>query len=140
MSDKKKKGKSRKTKVIFLAIVSTILIACGAPEKEVKQWSSVDSVNMRSDNNASYQRIHHGGISGTDMLLMYMLFRPNGYYYGGSYHSTGYHSRQLGSSANVGSVGPKAQSLRTASTRGVSKGGFGGKVSKMSGSYKGVST
>lgn len=115
----------KKSKLVSLVLITAALASCNKTDTQ-KGGASGDwgdktekKVYMRSDSTANYSRTHHSG-SGS----WYYAFRPYGstsYGYtggGNGYRRTGFYSRGLSQSSNVGSNSFKST---------ISRGGFGGR-------------
>lgn len=124
----------KKSKLVSLVLITATLASCNKTDTQ-KGGASGDwgdktekKVYMRSDSTARYSRTHHSGVG--NALLWYYAFRPygsTGYGYGGSsgYNRTGFYSRGLSQSSNVGSNSFKST---------ISRGGFGGRAFSRSSS------
>lgn len=110
----------KKSKLVSLVLITAALASCNKTDTQ-KGGASGDwgdktekKVYMRSDSTARYSRTHHSGGGG-----WYYAFRPYGSMgYGSSYNRTGFYSRGLSQSSNIGSNGMKST---------ISRGGFGGR-------------
>ncbi len=119
----------KKSKLVSLVLITAALASCNKtenPQGASGDWDAKTDkkVYMRSDTTAHYTRTHHHGI-GT-ALLWYYAFRPYGASgYGSGYRRTGFYSRGLSRSSNVGSNAVKST---------ISRGGFGGRAFSRSSS------
>jgi hypothetical protein len=111
----------KKSKTVQLVLITAALAACNQLDAQTGasgDWGddkNEKKVYMRSDTTAKYTRTHHGS-SG---LLWYYAFRPYGSTGSYGYSRTGYYSRGVHSSSNIGSNPVKAT---------ISRGGFGGRA------------
>lgn len=118
----------KKSKLVSLVLITAALASCNKSQNHngaSGDWDekSDKKVYMRSDSTAHYTRTHHHGV-GT-ALLWYYAFRPYGSSYAGGYNRTGFYSRGLSKSSNIGSNGMKST---------ISRGGFGGRAFSRSSS------
>lgn len=95
----------KKTKLITLAIVCAALSSCHKNNKEA------DRLNMRSDTTAAYTHTHN-------YFLWWYAFRPYGVYSHGAYTRTGFYSKSIAKTSNIGHSTMKGSMAR---------GGFGGR-------------
>ena len=113
----------KKSKLVSLVLITAALASCNkteSPKGASGDWDEKTDkkVYMRSDTTARYSRTHHHGL-GT-ALLWYYAFRPYGSTgYGNGYSRTGFYSRGLSKTSNVGSNAVKST---------ISRGGFGGRA------------
>jgi predicted small secreted protein len=113
----------KKSKLVTLVLITAALASCNKTENQQGAGGDWDDktdkkVYMRSDSTARYTRTHHHGV-GT-ALLWYYAFRPYGSSgYNNGYNRTGFYSRGLSRSSNVGSNSVKST---------ISRGGFGGRA------------
>ena len=114
----------KKSKLVTLVLITAALASCNKTKSQSGasgDWDekSDKKVYMRSDSTARYSRTHHHSGVGT-ALLWYYAFRPYGSSYNnGGYNRTGFYSRGLSQSSNVGSNSMKST---------ISRGGFGGRA------------
>ena len=113
----------KKSKLVTLVLITATLASCNKTKSQngaSGDWDekSDKKVYMRSDSTARYSRTHHHSGVGT-ALLWYYAFRPYGSSYGSGYNRTGFYSRGLSQSSNVGSNSMKST---------ISRGGFGGRA------------
>ncbi|MBL7814879.1 MAG: hypothetical protein JNL70_07710 [Saprospiraceae bacterium] len=122
----------KKSKIVSLVLISAALASCNKEQKGASgDWDEKTDkkVYMRSDTTARYSRTHHHGVG--NALLWYYAFRPygtSGAYssgYSGGYTRTGFYSRGLSRSSNIGSNATKST---------ISRGGFGGRAFSRSSS------
>ncbi len=118
----------KKSKLVSLVLITAALASCNkteSPQGASGDWDAKTDkkVYMRSDTTAHYTRTHHYGI-GT-ALLWYYAFRPYGLAGGNGYSRTGFYSRGLSKTSNVGSNAVKST---------ISRGGFGGRAFSRSSS------
>jgi hypothetical protein len=115
----------KKSKLVSLVLITATLASCNKTETQKGgasgEWGekTEKKVYMRSDTTAHYSRTHHHSGVGT-ALLWYYAFRPYGssYGYNNGYSRTGFYSRGLSSTSNIGSNPVKST---------ISRGGFGGR-------------
>lgn len=119
----------KKSKLVSLVLITATLASCNKTESQQGASGDWDAktdkkVYMRSDTTAHYTRTHHYGVGSA--LLWYYAFRPYGSSrYGNGYSRTGFYSRGLSKTSNVGSNAVKST---------ISRGGFGGRAFSRSSS------
>lgn len=126
----------KKSNIVKLVLVSSLLVACSKKEKRQDQ-----EVYMRGDDSAPYSQVQHSQ-GNSNALLWYLAFRPYGSYSGGNYHSSGMYSNSISERSNVGHNSFKSSSVRGSSSfhssyssHGISsRGGFGSSGHFSSGS------
>ena len=80
---------SKKSKIVALALVSTLVVACDKKEQQQSR------LQLRGDSSEAYTRtVYHSGV------MPYYWFHPNGYYTNGGFHRSGYTSNSVHSSHN----------------------------------------
>lgn len=120
----------KKSKLVSLVLITAALASCNKADSQKGasgDWddNSGKKVYMRSDTTARYSRTHHHSGVGT-ALLWYYAFRPYGSSgYNNGYNRTGFYSRGLSQSSNIGSNAVKSN---------ISRGGFGGRAFSRSSS------
>lgn len=119
----------KKSKLVSLVLITAALASCNKVDSQKGASGDWDEktdkkVYMRSDTTARYSRTHHHGVG--NALLWYYAFRPYGSTgYNNGYNRTGFYSRGLSKSSNVGSNSFKST---------ISRGGFGGRAFSRSSS------
>ncbi len=119
----------KKSKLVSLVLVSGLLASCGSDND--KEWSYEQEVYMRGDETAPYSQTHYN--DGPNLLLMYMAFRPYGFYNNGTYVHSGMYNNHIPHTSNIGKNTTKTKAISRVSNNSSSKssssrrGGFGGR-------------